>query len=434
LSFVFIKHFAPMAIDMAAATARAGKQTIKRLSTFEANTSPSSPITQLLCVLPRSSAHAIPNEQAQALMLDTSSSLDSSFVDEVRYDTRGEDRKYKWTAVFPFASPEAVAEAMQERGIVEKPHGQEHIYFSKNHPFVLELVAAKNNTATTDESVKPLVHWVDGVDGGTIVRLATIESIALLSGTLKGSVPSTGKVCDFVWQDDLDLLSAFYAKVLPGAKLTPAAAAISSKDVTSYHMKSSVYAILGRGRGSHGGHGGHGGRGRGGHGGRGNSGGGGGGGGGGNERNSGGKKGGHDGGGSRVQRHKVNCSFYQKGLCKFGARCQYRHVDPPSKQDTDHSSAPNTDGESSVTDDEAQKRILQKREKKRRQRARRNERDRRKRREEKLQREAAASGAGQGVARLQGSASGEATAGTQGDTEDPLTSSLGSTASSSSRK
>ena len=433
-------HFAPMAIDMAAATARAGNETIQRLSTFECNTSPSSPITQLLCVLPRSSVHAIPNQKAQALMLDTSSILDPSFVDEVRYDTRGEDRKYKWTAVFPFASPAAVAQAMEERGIEESPHGEEHIYMSKNHPFVQELMNSKTNATTKGETSKSnkksIVTWIDG---DSEVCLTSIQSVALLSGVLKGKI-SDASVCDFVWVDDLNLLSSFYAKVLPGAKLIPIAAGISQKDVASYRMKRSVPAILGRS-------------------------------GGGGGRSSGGRQnsrtkrrgvcfdfqkgtctrgdsciyshsndGGGGGGGNRTKRKGVcydyqkgecnrgdNCIYshdarsstssngrdrqrgvcydYQKGECTRGDACRYTHTTDSSKNNSDNSSAPNTDGEGTVTDDETQKRIFAKREKRRKQRARRKEKDRRKMREEKLQRESAASGAG-GIARLQVSAGG----------------------------
>ena len=72
---------------------------------------PTSAISQLLCVLPRSSAHAVPSARARTLMTDNASPLAPSFTGKLTYDTRGENHKWKWTAIFPFASPTAVMQA-----------------------------------------------------------------------------------------------------------------------------------------------------------------------------------------------------------------------------------------------------------------------------------------------------------------------------------
>ena len=75
-----------------------------RLGEFQPG-EPTSSISQMLCVLPRESVNAIPDEKARALMLDDEAVLAPSFQGGLSYDTRGEERKWKWTAIFPFASP-----------------------------------------------------------------------------------------------------------------------------------------------------------------------------------------------------------------------------------------------------------------------------------------------------------------------------------------
>ena len=415
-------HFAPLAVDMAAAMKRT-ENPLKRLCTFEQGTQPTTPIGQLLCVLPRSSSDAIPNAKARELMHDCEGPLNSSFVDAVRYDTRNEEHKWKWTAVFPFASPDIVQKAMTQRGIVEKDHGVEHIYMLRSHPFVQRLLSEREKTLAASTSVSPsltkssvVVEWVDGrtdATGSTTpsVCLTSIPtSIAIFSGKLRGNVPDAGAnnnnalpvVCDFVWEDDLNLLSSFYAKTLEGAKLSPIAASITTKDVATYRLKRNVTRLVGGGAGG-------GGRGGGGSG--------------------GGRRG--SGSGRRNRGTQGICYQFQKGGCSYGDKCKYSHKIGGSRGGSGESknawnnreeisSAPHTDTETTNErggdegrDSDAERRISAKREKKRRARRRKKEKLARKRREQALK-----SGSTSAVGGSQVDASGEATAGTQGDTTD----------------
>ena len=145
--WLFPYHFAPLAQDMAAALSKQGKSA--KLATFDRSKGPTSSISQLLCVLPRSSAPAVPNADAQALMTDKQSPLAASFETKMTYDTRGESRKWKWTAVFPFASPDQVMKAIADKGVRENPHGVERVYMRKTHPISVAARAGGGDAATS---------------------------------------------------------------------------------------------------------------------------------------------------------------------------------------------------------------------------------------------------------------------------------------------
>ena len=84
--WLFPFHFAPLAEDLAEVL-EAGPGSLRKLATFDLG-SPSTAITQLLCVLPPASAACITNPAAAALLTDRGSPLASSFPDKIVYVIR----------------------------------------------------------------------------------------------------------------------------------------------------------------------------------------------------------------------------------------------------------------------------------------------------------------------------------------------------------
>jgi hypothetical protein len=233
---------------------------------------------------------------------------------------------------------------------------------------------------------------------------------------LRGAVDassSSNAVCDFVWEDDLNLLQSFYAKVLNGSKLSPIAASITVKDVKSYRVKRSVMQLLGGNIYS-----------------------------GGRSGRSGSRNGNY---GRKKNHHKNNLTNSSGGLksdsgsviseaikkTRAAAIKRAREVAKRNKlrrtSATDgESSAPPTDTETTrlsergdVTDDDDAERIQRKREKLKKQR------QKKKMRRREKDRKGGGNGASSSLMNAGGDASGEATAGN--DTDGPSVSSRSST-------
>jgi hypothetical protein len=301
--WLFPYHFAPLAQDMAAALTKQGTSTT--LATFDGSVGPTSSISQLLCVLPRSSAPAVPNADAQKLMCDPASPLAASFETKMSYDTRGESRKWKWTAVFPFASPDQVMKAIVDKGVHETPHGVERVYMRKDHPIA---IAARKGGGNDTESY---LQFRESPSAETTVcampiSLATAAGkLALLAGVLSGdggharggggatAAGAAAVVEEFIYTPRrADIHSREHGNTLPGVKLCPVAATLRANDVKS--GKAKAKKLLGSGSGGSGHHS-HGG-------------------------------GGHIGGNGRAGGTSGACRHWQKtGSCSYGDRCRFSH-------------------------------------------------------------------------------------------------------------
>ena len=284
--WLFPFHFAPLAQDMAAALTKQGNS--EELATFDGSVGPTSSISQLLCVLPRSSAPAVPNAKAQTLMCDPASPLAASFEAKMTYDTRGESRKWKWTAVFPFASPDQVTKVIADKGVQELPHGVERIYMRRDHP--IAVAVRKEGGNATASHARP-------VGRNNAARMLSLIAGVLSSDTdVDGHCGSGGggataagvaaAVEEFIYTPHrVDIHSREHGNTLRGVRPCPIASTLRADDVKSGKVKAK--RLLGIGSSS-----------------------------------SSSSRGAGRGGGARLCKY-----FKQTGTCRFGASCRYAHDD-----------------------------------------------------------------------------------------------------------